>query len=111
MADLQSSPEEMRVKLKELGPVLQTDRMTVEQADRGAAMIRDGIVSMGGDPSDKELLEGAMMASWFALKITLLFPVPSLAQNLWYQTEILRRMIDGEMPIMSISDMLGLSNA
>lgn len=107
MSDLETSPEQLRDQLKQLSPALNA-KITTEQADRVAAIIRDGIVSMDGDPADRRYLAGVLTGSWFALKIALLFPVPQLSQNLWIQTEVLRRMVDGEMPVVSISEMLGL---
>ena len=80
------------------------------QADRVAATLRDALLQHDGDPGNKDQIFGAMVISWCSLKVSMLLPLQGIVGPLWVQTEVLRRMVDGEIPILSAEEMLGLSN-
>ena len=108
--DMEAGPvssEEIRTHLADI-----RDRANIEltsaDADRIAAIIRDAIVRHGGDPANRDQLFGALVASWCSLKVALQTPMLPIVANIWYQAEVLRRMLDGEVPVISIAEMLGL---
>lgn len=83
--------------------------LSTEVADRIAASLRDGMVAKGGNPADTAYLEGALYASWCALRVAAQTPHGLTLATLWYQAEVFRRMVDGEIPVLSVEEMLGLS--
>ena len=68
--------------------------------DRLAAGIRDCYVANGLDPTDRSALEGTLMGLWIAM-----FQAPGTT---WAEAEVVRRWLDGELPVVSIEDMLHL---
>lgn len=78
--------------------------------DQAAAGIRDWLVAQGADPADRTVLGGVLLGLALGLHggLMVLALGGSPLQSLSYQAEVVRRWVDGELPVLSLSDMLGL---
>ena len=81
-----------------------------EVFEQNASVLRDAMVSMGVEPSDREILESMLLASFLCLGHVVNSVVsigPALPLS-FIQTQVLRMWLDGEMPILSMADVLEL---
>ena len=78
--------------------------------ERMAMVLRDCLVALEIDPTDRAQLAGVFAGAWLALnQLCGAIPMPlPVHQWLYLVTEITRRWVDGELPIVSLSDMAGL---
>lgn len=103
------SPDDAREALKRLTTAHPADADVV---DRYAAALRDQMVAFDHDPADRVYLEGVYLGAVLALSVIQQgFCSPNIALGLVHQAETLRRMLDGETPILSAEDMLHLPGA
>lgn len=82
-----------------------------ETYEQQAAGMRDALVQMGLDPSDRTVLDTLMLSSFLCLGhiINSASIVIGMAMPLTYiQADIARMWIEGEMPTISLADALAL---
>lgn len=94
---------------RQIGMIDDLDPGLLEQNASGT---RDLLIRANLDPSDPTVLETGFVCSLQALFYMLCNGLvvsfgPGM-QIAWIQTEIFRRWIDKELPVMSVADMLGL---
>lgn len=78
--------------------------------EQNAAVMRDALVSLGLDPSEEEVLKSGLLASYLALghcvnSHIIMGPALTLC---FVQASVYAKWISGEMPVMSMADILEL---
>ena len=78
--------------------------------EENASLLRDAMVSLGLEPSDRSVQEAMLLASFLTLghlvnSVAIIGPAVPLT---FIQTQICRMWLDGEMAVLSMADVLEL---
>ena len=78
--------------------------------DQNASVLRDAMVSMGLDPADRTVLDSMMLASFLCMGhlVNSQIVIGPAIPLTYIQTQLCRMWIDQEMPVMSLSEIMGL---
>lgn len=106
------NPDTIRESITQLCAHLdfQVDPAELEQV---ACHLRDTIIGLGGETDNREALGGILLGTYLSLVQVLARPpsmmvAPDLATCLLAQCVVIQHWLDGTMPLLSLSDMLGL---
>lgn len=104
----ESEIEEALSRCNELyGPVVNPPDEVWEQS---AAALRDALVSQGLDPADKLVQHASMIASYISLAHlvnSMIVVGPAMALT-YMQTQIFRRWLRDELPVLSLADAMAV---
>lgn len=107
MADI--SPEKIRQELRTTSERYGMD-FPPEAFEQHASILRDAMVSAGIDPSDRLALDAMLLGSFLCLGHVVNSMVsigPALPMS-FIQCKVLAMWLDGEMPVLSMADVLEL---